>query len=60
MASCSIHAAIDSFGSPIAAYAERLETWEAWEDVSNAAMGEPKKSMAEGIEQLAHATPNQE
>jgi len=29
-----------------AAFAERLETWEAWEDVSNAAMGEPKKSMA--------------
>lgn len=26
-----------------AAYAERIATWEAWEDVSNAAMGEPKK-----------------
>jgi NAD(P)-dependent dehydrogenase (short-subunit alcohol dehydrogenase family) len=25
-----------------AAYAERLETWEAWEAVSNAAQGEPK------------------
>jgi NAD(P)-dependent dehydrogenase (short-subunit alcohol dehydrogenase family) len=43
-----------------AAYAERLETWEAWEDVSNAAMGEPKKSMAAWIEQLAHGTPDQE
>src|SRR3984885_1393664 len=42
-----------------AAYAERLETWEAWEDVSNAAMGEPKKSMAAWIEQLAHGTPDQ-
>jgi NAD(P)-dependent dehydrogenase (short-subunit alcohol dehydrogenase family) len=42
-----------------AAYAERLETWEAWEDVSNAAMGEPKKSMAVWIEQLAHGTPDQ-
>jgi NAD(P)-dependent dehydrogenase (short-subunit alcohol dehydrogenase family) len=36
-----------------AAYAERLETWEAWEEVSNAAMGESKKSMAAWIEQLA-------
>ncbi len=34
-----------------AAYAERLATWEAWEDVSNAAMGEPKKTMAEWIQQ---------
>lgn len=25
-----------------AAYAERIATWEAWEDVSNAAMGQPK------------------
>lgn len=25
-----------------AAYAERIATWEAWEDVANAAMGEPK------------------
>jgi NAD(P)-dependent dehydrogenase (short-subunit alcohol dehydrogenase family) len=39
-----------------AAYAERLETWEAWEDVSNAAMGAPKKSMAAWIEQLAPGT----
>jgi short-subunit dehydrogenase len=39
-----------------AAYEERLKTWEAWEDVSNAAMGEPKKSMAEWIEQLAPGT----
>ena len=38
------------------AYAERLETWEAWEDVSNAAMGEPKKLAAAWIEQLVHGT----
>ena len=43
-----------------AAYAERLKTWEAWEDVSNAAMGEPKKPMAEWIEQLAPGTLDQE
>jgi NAD(P)-dependent dehydrogenase (short-subunit alcohol dehydrogenase family) len=42
-----------------AAYAERLETWEAWEDVSNAAMGQPKKSMAEWIEQRINETPDQ-
>lgn len=42
------------------AFAERLKTWEAWEDVSNAAMGEPKKPMAEWIEQLAPGTLNQE
>jgi hypothetical protein len=42
-----------------AAYAERLETWEAWEDVSNAAMGEPKKTMTDWIEQLARGTPDQ-
>ena len=41
------------------AYAERLATWEAWEDVSNAAMGEPKKMTAEWIEQLLHGSPNQ-
>ena len=29
-----------------AAYAERLTTWEAWEAVSNAAQGEPKKTTA--------------
>jgi len=40
------------------AYAERLKTWEAWEDVSNAAMGEPKKSMADWIEQQVQATPD--
>ncbi len=39
------------------AYRERLATWQAWEDVSNAAMGEPKKTMAAWIEQLAGATP---
>jgi NAD(P)-dependent dehydrogenase (short-subunit alcohol dehydrogenase family) len=35
------------------AYRERLATWEAWEAVSNAAMGEPKKMMTEWIEQMA-------
>ena len=39
------------------AYAARLATWEAWEDVSNAAMGEPKKAMTEWIEQLVQAAP---
>jgi hypothetical protein len=42
-----------------AAYAERLQTWEAWQEVSNAAMGESKKSMAAWIEQLADGTPDQ-
>lgn len=42
-----------------AAYAERLAIWEAWEDVSNAAMGEPKKTTEPWIEQLAHGTPKQ-
>lgn len=41
-----------------AAYAERLATWEAWEDVANAAMGEPKKITEAWIEQLIHGTPN--
>ncbi len=41
------------------AFAERLKTWEAWEDVSNAAMGEPKKSMAASIEQMLHGTSDQ-
>ena len=40
------------------AYRERLATWEAWEDVSNAAMGEPK-TMSPWIEQLAHGTQDQ-
>jgi hypothetical protein len=35
------------------AYAARLATWEAWEDVANAAMGKPKKTMAAWIDQLA-------
>jgi NAD(P)-dependent dehydrogenase (short-subunit alcohol dehydrogenase family) len=43
-----------------AAYAERLATWEAWEDVSNAAMGEPKKASVEWIEELAQAAPVRE
>ena len=41
------------------AYRERLATWEAWEDVSNAAMGEPRKTKAAWIEQLIHGTPDQ-
>jgi len=41
------------------AYAARLATWEAWEDVSNAAMGEPKKIVVPWIEQLIHAMPDQ-
>ncbi len=36
-----------------AAYAERLATWEAWEDVMNAAMGEPKTGAA-WIQQTIH------
>ncbi len=39
-----------------AAYADRLTTWEAWEDVSIAAMGEPKANATEWMEQLAGAT----
>ena len=41
-----------------AANAECLQTWEAWEEVSNATMGEPQKAMAELIEQLADGTPD--
>ena len=41
-----------------AAYAERLATWEAWEDVSNAAMGEPKKTTEAWIEELVQGTPD--
>jgi NAD(P)-dependent dehydrogenase (short-subunit alcohol dehydrogenase family) len=41
------------------AYRERLATWEAWEDVSNAAMGEPKKTTVTWIEQLIHETSDQ-
>ena len=42
-----------------AAYAERLATWEAWEDVSNAAMGQPVRTKMAWIEQLAHETLDQ-
>ena len=35
-----------------AAYAERLATWEAWDDVANAAMGVPKKSSEAWIQEL--------
>jgi NAD(P)-dependent dehydrogenase (short-subunit alcohol dehydrogenase family) len=38
------------------AYAARLATWEAWEDVSNAAMGEPRRMVVPWIEELIHAT----
>ena len=41
------------------AYAERMATWEAWEDVSNAAMGEAKKASTGWIEQLANGTHDQ-
>lgn len=41
------------------AYRERIATWEAWEEVSNAAMGEPKKSATGWIEQLANGTSRQ-
>ncbi|MFP5229599.1 MAG: SDR family NAD(P)-dependent oxidoreductase [Acidobacteriota bacterium] len=40
------------------AYAARLATWEAWEDVSNAAMGVPTKTMAAWMEPLVRGTPN--
>ena len=39
-----------------AAYAERLATWEAWEGVMNAAMGEPKKTVEPWIQQMIHGT----
>ncbi len=39
-----------------AAYAGRIATWEAWEAVSNAAMGEPKKTGTEWIQQLVGGT----
>ena len=42
-----------------AAYAERLATWEAWEGVMDAAMGEPKKTVQPWIEQMIHGTPDQ-
>lgn len=42
-----------------AAYTERLKTWEAWEEESNAAMGEPTKSGAAWIEELLRGTPTQ-
>ena len=35
-----------------AAYAERLATWEAWEDVMNAAMGEPIKTVEPWMQQM--------
>lgn len=42
-----------------AAYADRLATWEAWEEVSNSAMGEPRKATIPWIEELIHGTPDQ-
>ena len=41
------------------AYAERLATWEAWEDVMNAAMGEPRITVEPWIEQLIRGTSDQ-
>lgn len=35
-----------------AAFADRLATWEAWEDVSNGAMGNPRKTTEARIEEL--------
>ena len=40
-----------------AAFAERIATWEAWEDVSNAAMGTPRKDSMDWTEHLLNATP---
>lgn len=42
-----------------AAYAERLATWEAWEGVMNAAMGEPKKTVEPWMQQMIHGTADQ-
>lgn len=39
-----------------ATYAERIATWEAWEDVSNAAMGVPTKDTMEWAEHLVNRT----
>lgn len=41
-----------------AAYAERLATWEAWEGVMNAAMGEPRRTVEPWIQQLLRGTPD--
>jgi NAD(P)-dependent dehydrogenase (short-subunit alcohol dehydrogenase family) len=41
------------------AYADRLAIWEAWEDVSNAAMGEPRKTTIAWIEEFAQRIPDQ-
>jgi NAD(P)-dependent dehydrogenase (short-subunit alcohol dehydrogenase family) len=35
-----------------AAYSQRIATWEAWEGVMNAAMGEPKKAAETWIQQM--------
>ncbi len=42
-----------------AAYAERLATWEAWEGVMNAAMGEPKRTVEPWVQQLIHEATDQ-
>lgn len=42
-----------------AVYAERLATWEAWEAVSNRAMGEPRKATMPWIEDIIHRTPDE-
>jgi NAD(P)-dependent dehydrogenase (short-subunit alcohol dehydrogenase family) len=41
-----------------AAYAERLATWEAWEGVMNAAMGEPKKTVEPWMQQMLRGSPD--
>ncbi len=42
-----------------AAYSERIAVWEAWENVSNAAMGRPKKMTEPRAEELVHGTSHQ-
>jgi NAD(P)-dependent dehydrogenase (short-subunit alcohol dehydrogenase family) len=41
-----------------AAYAERLATWEAWEGVMNAAMGEPKRAVEPWMQQMLRGSPD--
>ncbi len=42
-----------------AAYTERLATWEAWEGVMNAAMGEPKRTAEPWIQRMLQGTRGQ-
>ncbi|MBW4028490.1 MAG: SDR family NAD(P)-dependent oxidoreductase [Acidobacteria bacterium] len=41
-----------------AAYAERLATWEAWDDVANAAMGVPKITSEAWVQELIRGIPD--